>query len=196
MTENKELSELTTYQELEDKATTFREKDFLDAGINLGFFTVLEELRDTLGEAVTDTDTYRDFMFEYGKRFENGAKGSSSTSLAAVTNWILEKEINICHLPVEAIALVILDNYGSVKKSEIDTICEPIIAGAVENYLGHYDTKQEFAESFYSEHFPFEHIPSELVSAISWENIWQSTLRFDITAYEAKGGGFYFIMNH
>jgi hypothetical protein len=63
--------------------------------------------------------------------------------------------------------------------------CTAMINTFVDVFMGDYNSVGDFAEEYCSEAYDFSTIPSIVISAIDWDNVWDSTLRHDF--YEIDG---------
>lgn len=69
---------------------------------------------------------------------------------------------------------------------------ETSLSQALDAYVGDYDSPEDFAEEYVSEHEDLSAIPSYLSACIDWQAVWNSALRFDFCEHN----GCFFYSNH
>lgn len=69
---------------------------------------------------------------------------------------------------------------------------ETTLSQALDAYVGDYDSTEDFAEEYVSEHHDLDSMPSFLTACIDWRAVWNSALRFDFCEHN----GCFFYSNH
>lgn len=85
-----------------------------------------------------------------------------------------------------------LDNLGADDMDE----AEDLISSFDDNYRGTAQTEAEFAEELADEMGDLTAIPDYIKSCIDWQDVWDSTMRFDAESYELPSGRFGFVWVH
>ena len=84
---------------------------------------------------------------------------------------------------IDADAFAVYCKFNGISEDE----CDGYVISFEDAYVGDYDSLAHFAEQYYEMHAydALKSMPIELVRAIDWEEVWESTLRHDF--YEEDG---------
>ena len=84
---------------------------------------------------------------------------------------------------IDADAFTVFCKISSISEDE----CDGYVLSFEDDYIGEYGSHAHFAEQYYemTAYGVLNSMPLELVRAIDWEDVWESTLRHDF--YEEDG---------
>lgn len=67
---------------------------------------------------------------------------------------------------------------------------------AEDSYLGSAYDRAEFTQNYYEEAGELGYIPSEILDAVDWEQVWDSALSYDLTEIRTPQSGYHFFSDH
>jgi hypothetical protein len=65
-----------------------------------------------------------------------------------------------------------------------------------DSYLGSAQSRGEFTQNYYEEAGSLGNIPSEILDAVEWDDVWSSSLQYDTTEIEVTHYESYFFRNY